>query len=683
MVAAREIRRGDLRRGICVVFCVLCAASVQGCSPSGSTVSPPGTNLPAPTPPPPPVDPARLGELVDAYATRKRLRLDGSSDERVLNRHHVYFVRRRIQALGGQDASWIAPANSARLDTRIDSEVAEVMAYLTAKLGTTAAPGPLGGGTDATPAHLDLADVAKVKTHTPASAAAARSRRYLRLRKARVRVIVWRACAVHPELWQAAGGGATGTLLRPPLDVELDRRLRVLERMSFQISSAAALIDRALPSEALTFRTGHNPSGPWFDDFRVRIFEYPRLPASLASAVGAANIAEYDVQGPSQPWQWESAAHARLHYTVGGWPGIRFAAPAAGDWQLPAPGDYSRRLVPPDHSLAQGLSRLFQQQENWWDRSWLFCDHVVSALHLEGLRHGLRRREGSDARFDQIANTPSIGPVLIGALLSSSPHPGTPPYLIAGQNEDPYFQQILIFEEDLQAGDHVIIWNSWLYSMVGRGEWRLENSIVMDVDHDPATGLLKRERLALQGHGIGQKHYPDYQDEIAQQTNLGMREAQTAADAAPAATNALTWRDLAARLVRWEPYDSFTGHGAWWIRIEVPDPDSLHRWSNIAEALHAMPGAVSDAMASGAPGYRPPPRVDHVYFPLFAPHMRDPNPPHRDLGWTEWLRRRRLGPDASLPRSLHPVQIDGTMMPGLFFRGQGTPFAVIRPRIVP
>src|SRR4030067_774731 len=105
--------------------------------------------------------------------------------------------------------------------------------------------------------------------------------------------------------------------------------------------------------------------------------------------------------------------------------------------------------------------------------------------------------------------------------------PGGPCFL-EGQAADPYFEQSVVSEGEIQPGDHLIIWNSWLYSMVGRGEWRLENSIVMDVDHDPVTGALRRERLALQGHGIGMKRYPNYQQEIANQTNTGMREAQEA-----------------------------------------------------------------------------------------------------------------------------------------------------------
>jgi hypothetical protein len=151
---------------------------------------------------------------------------------------------------------------------------------------------------------------------------------------------------------------------------------------------------------------------------------------------------------------------------------------------------------------------------------------------------------------------------------------------------------------------------------------------------------------------------------------------------ADATITRLRWTDRDDRLVRWDPYGSFPGApGAWWIKIAVPDDDSLGRWATIAQAQTAIPGAISDADARGAPGYTPPPDPTHVYFPLFAPHMPDPNG-GRDRGWSEFLRIRRTGSTSGLPTRLHPVAIDGTMMPGLYFRGQGTPFAVIRTRIV-
>jgi hypothetical protein len=404
--------------------------------------------------------------------------------------------------------------------------------------------------------------------------------------------------------------------------------------------------------------------------------------------VGEANIAAWDARSydPAnpKPWQWESAARRRMHYNVPPSPGLRFAPPAAADWATTSIHYYDRRLVPRDGSLAGGIDRLFRPADDWWMRSWLFCDHVVTALHVEALRFGLLRRDGNDARFDAINAAASVGPVLIGALLNSSGNPGGP-FLIAGQAADPYFEQTLIREDDLQSGDHLIIWNSFLYSMVGRGEWRLENSIVMSVEHDPLTGKLVRQRLALQGHGIGQKRYPAYQAEIAEQTNIGMREAQQAVRDAVAANSLISqmrWRDRGDRLVRWDPYGSFpAAPGAWWLKIVVPDDDSLRRWQTIAQAQAAIPGAIGDADARGAAGYAPPPETAYVYFPLFAPHIPDPNG-GRDLGWAEFLRIRRTGSTAGLPTQLHPVEIDGTMMPGLFFRGQGAPFAVIRPRIV-
>lgn len=660
---------------------------LSACTEPAPLTSPPGGGGGGAPVAPSPVAPNTLRDIVNAFVARRRIRIDGNTEEAKLNRLMAMFVRLRARSLGAADPSWVDPAHRARFDTRIDSEIAEVSQFLRDKLGTTAARGPLGGGADpVAPGHVDLSDVARVKNTTPAATARRRAATYLALRKDRVRMIVWRAAGLHAALWQPVGEGATATLNRAPLETEVDRRLRVMERMSFQVASAHALIDRDERRERTNMVTNNNPSGPWLDGFRVRIFEYPRIQKWLANTVGAANIAKPTVAsyGPGKPWQWESLARQRMHYNVPPTPGLRFAPAAAADWQVSPVYDYNRQLVPADGSLAAALDRLFRPAEDWWQRSWLFCDHVVTALHIEGLRFGLRRREGNDARFDTIAGNPAVGPVLIGALLWVSGNPGGP-FLIAGQAADPYFEQTLIAEDDVQAADHLIIWNSWLYTMVGRGEWRLENSIVMGIDHDPVTGKLIRERLALQGHGIGQKLYPAYQTKIAHQTNLGMREAQKAvrdAMQADATITRLRWTDRDDRLIRWDPYGSFPGTpGAWWIKIVVPDNDRLARWSTIAEAQTAIPGAISDADARGAPGYTPPPDTAHVYFPLYAPHMPDPNG-GRDRGWTEFLRIRKTGSTSGLPTRLHPVAIDGTMMPGLFFRGQGTPFAVIRTRVV-
>ena len=188
-----------------VLLVIFSSLLLAGCSEIAAT----------PPPAPPSIPPDVLADLLRAYTQRRAIRLDGETEERILNRHHVYFVRRRMLALARLDPSWVAPANSGRLDARIDFEVNAVMAYLQTKLGTRTAPGPLRGGADpATPPHLDLQDVAKVKVRTPASSVRERARRYATLRQHRVRTIVWRACALHDALWQASADGASATLLR-------------------------------------------------------------------------------------------------------------------------------------------------------------------------------------------------------------------------------------------------------------------------------------------------------------------------------------------------------------------------------------------------------------------------------------------------------------------------------------
>ncbi len=65
----------------------------------------------------------------------------------------------------------------------------------------------------------------------------------------------------------------------------LDRRLRITERMLYQVSSKVA--GPLVPDSA-------HPHGPWIDGVRVRMFEYPFLGASNAARIGAGNIASHE-----------------------------------------------------------------------------------------------------------------------------------------------------------------------------------------------------------------------------------------------------------------------------------------------------------------------------------------------------------------------------------------------------
>jgi hypothetical protein len=615
--------------------------------------------------------------MVEAYADRKRwlVRTRRSVDiPDVENRHQAFFARRRMLYLVGANPAWANEAGWPTLFARIDAEHANALGFLNTKRGTRAAPGPLGGGADPqSPAHLDLQDVAKVKTTTPAAKARQRAARYLRLRRQRVAAIVWRACAVHNDLW-----GATPALNTTALSQLLDHRLRVVERMNFTVASAASLVDRADPREELRFAHGNNPSGPWRDGFRIRSFEYPRLPKSMASVIGAANILDWN-QSPQagKLWQWETPRHRRLHYRDQTGQSIRFPPTTLNDWTT---SGYLRRLIGAPAGTA--LQRLFVPRENWWERHWLFCDHVVAALMLEGLQFALRRRHGGDATFDALQNRHAPSYMGISGTLNTLANDDNDILISDGPGtDDPFFEKTRIQEDDIQVGDHLIIWNSFLYASIARGEWQLENSIVIDVDVNPLDGQLNRRSLRLQGHGIGAKRYSDYLDEIAAQTRAHLDEIREAIRANPAGPT-LIWNDHPVRLVRWDPYEPFPDPGAWWIRLGVPDDSTRRFWIAEQQALDMLRKAVPRETAPG-PGYHDPPVAGSaVFFPVFEPFLPDRANGGKNLGWPEYFRRRRAGPLARVPR-LIDVRIEGDIMPGLFFYGQSTPIPLNRYRVKP
>ena len=81
-------------------------------------------------------------------------------------------------------------------------------AYLATKIGTDSAPGPYAGGADpVSPPHLDLEDVARRYSSDTAGSTAVRRRvQSFKVKRKRWTIaIVWRAAAVHDELWQPPG----------------------------------------------------------------------------------------------------------------------------------------------------------------------------------------------------------------------------------------------------------------------------------------------------------------------------------------------------------------------------------------------------------------------------------------------------------------------------------------------
>jgi hypothetical protein len=171
-----------------------------------------------------------------------------------------HFVRRRARYLVGQNSEWANEPNYPRLTQRLRSEMDAIIALLDGKLGTPAAPGPLGGARDpdATP-HVDLADVAKVYVDDTDAVIASRQDQFVQARRKRIDAIVWRSCALHHELWDGSDSATSASLNLVAANDILDRRLRAAERMLY--------IDDAIADRAVTWTLEGVQS--WKDQTRV------------------------------------------------------------------------------------------------------------------------------------------------------------------------------------------------------------------------------------------------------------------------------------------------------------------------------------------------------------------------------------------------------------------------------
>lgn len=609
-----------------------------------------------------------------------------------IHRHQGFFVRRRADRLGTDNPAWLVESDLHSLKGRIQSELDALMAYLISKLGESGSRGPLyGGAGDVDPPHLDLSDVAQRKVTEPsttvaevlatpgASRVAHRGFNNFETRRMRIHAICWRAAAIHDQLWQPSSDLLSATLPHPPaaLDELLDRRLRIVERMNYNVSSHGAMGGDEVPLYFDSVAKG------WLDGFRVRLFEYPRVDKRRYAAIIGSDVASPPTAEYGGPKNWYDENDGLLWWNAAPYPGIRFPPTIAQHFQqVAAPGtpdhssSYRLRLVPSDgKAAADVIDLLFPSTgpQDRWDRSWIFCDHLVAALHFEALRFARKRREGgSDATFNGILSSHYPGYVSLNVLISSA---GSPDWqeLGADTSDTVFFENKPIPENDLQVGDHLIFWNSFAYHFINQGEWSLENTIVMDVDSDPITGGHRRSRLKLQGHGTGLKLYAAYIKEVGGYFAKSLKNLQSAvrsfAQSSPLATE-IPWLGDPHRVVNWSPYETWPAPGAWWVRIPSTD------WGSDAAAAAAIHKAVAADDHPGA-GYTPPPATGFAYFPLFEPNYPG--------GWAGYLAQRRT--DSTFrprARNLINVQVDGMSIPGLFHDGARPPdntIPILRPRV--
>ena len=629
-----------------------------------------------------------------------------------VGRHKGFFVRRRAESHSVAHPEWLAEGDLHSMKGRIGLELDAVEAYLITKLGTGSNPakrGPLyGGAGDLAPPHLDLADLAQRRiteiSTTLAAALATKSRKVMPQRvfdnvEARshfVITIVWRATAIQDEVWKPPLEGPVADLEIAQLDFLLDRRLHMVERMRLNVADHQHWggdpdLKGGNPDLALT-----GPHGPWNDGWRVRPFEYPKVPNTEPYRTAIGNNLE-GAPGATPPYEWSTSLDQQwLTYQVGPWAHARFPKDIDGNFQklpdvpstpLSFLGYHRLRLVPAATTPAAVFDSIFTNpidgatgKERWtdrWNRCWLYCDHVLSALHFEALLFAIRRRDGDESKFNAIVTTHPNGYLGLPGYIALDALVGTGvavdmSELGADATDTQFFFNGPVPERDIQVGDHLIFWNSFVYQFVNSSEWRLENSLVMDVDSDPKSGGHRRRNLKLQGHGTTTRLYSNYTEGIAAEFKSSLKLARKALGdflAANPGSIAFAWPDQDKRLLKWSPYEEFDPPGAWWVRLPVSP-----NWKSAADAVAAIGKAVMDRTVRGT-GYNPPPELNAVYFPLFEP---------KDLGgWETYLTNRASDVGyRSKYTALEPTKVDGSIIPGLYPKGEvqtRNQIAMVRP----
>jgi hypothetical protein len=106
-------------------------------------------------------------------------------------------------------------------------------------------------------------------------------------------------------------------------------------------------------------------------------------------------------------------------------------------------------------------------------------------------------------------------------------------------------------------------------------------------------------------------------------------------------------------------------------------------WQTVADAVKGLPKAVGHGVGPLAglgpqSEYKSPPNKDRaVYFPLFEPRMTINVGGKKLDGWDAWLEKRRT--NEIPPKRLHFVKISGSLVPGIFLKGE-TKIAIVRPK---
>jgi hypothetical protein len=282
---------------------------------------------------------------------------------------------------------------------------------------------------------------------------------------------------VRSIVYQAAARLIT---LADPANIELlhricDRRLRIVERMLYDVGRAD---NRAWKSVAA--------AGPWTDTLE-RVFEYPRVPKSVFVRSCNPNDANFGFcRAPMTGWRRPVDG-----YDLTG--PNRVGPAASASWVKNAKDTYSFEYTRPAATAPDSVAaieQLFTPSSDYLKRNLFYCDQVIHSLHLEALAFSetKRRAVGDHAWLEN--EVKANGPGWLRLYYQF----GTPANFLGGDHEKSswYFEQLQARQDDLQVGDHVIVYNHPAYDHVTlHGVWRLENAVVVQT----------LPELKMQGHG--------------------------------------------------------------------------------------------------------------------------------------------------------------------------------------
>jgi hypothetical protein len=450
---------------------------------------------------------------------------------------------------------------AAQLPATLTIELTAVQSVLNTLLGANRKSGtllaPRAPGTSDTVEHLDLADLARqrVVTDPKPNRVSLRKAIALQARSTAVITIAWRAATLETNATTNPIWTNSTTLNIDALKEIIDRRLRAIERMQYNVS-----VRDIMMSENGTKFTFSQATTGWFDGLRVRLFEYMEMPLAIFSI---PNL-------PVDEWDAGTGAYQVFPSSNRTLPdGTVVKAPAPNAWRFPdavAPnfevsvGDggnfYRIDVLTAQSDPVAAIDGLFAYREladgtspkaDMWNRAWLLCDHVISAIHLEALLFGLRRRQTASTGEATFRSLVSLRPTVTQAINddpsethafdtafvaldgyirnSDEGSQGTPTVLMqsdvqSGPFVDRYFRNERITVNDLQIGDHVKFLNSPIYSLLTRNEgvWKLENAIVVGIeptaDDSANRTSVSLGSLRVQGHGTVVETYDSIRETL-------------------------------------------------------------------------------------------------------------------------------------------------------------------------